>query len=371
MPVQTTSIPGKRSVRALTMTIAVGAVSGLALTACSSSGSTGSGGSGGTNGSKNPTEALAAAVHNISSGKAESFQLSLKPDDAMIAAMNKDSSKQDAAIGKSLLGNGGIVVKFTVSSDKPLKDLKPGETPNVEFGVTAGGTEFFDIRSVGGALYAKANVPQIAQLSGKSTADLTAAMGQVPPDFQAPIQALMAGKWVGVSAQDLKGLEQMAKSMGGGDLGAATTASPNTQMLAGMEASLLKALTQDATVNDLGGGKLQVSGKVKVIGQDILGALGPAMSSIPGKSKADLDKAREGLNSVPDSEVVTFDVWLKNNQISELQLDLAQFLPKDQSGGGHLPVDAKFSQDAAKVSAPDGVTNIDIQKLLGSLGGAN
>ncbi|NUR62304.1 MAG: hypothetical protein HOV87_27135 [Catenulispora sp.] len=352
------------------MTIAVGAVSGLALTACSSSGSTGSGGSSGgdSGGGKTPTAALAAAVKNISSGKAESFQLSLKPDDAMIGAMNKDSSKQDAAIAKSLLGNGGVVVKFTVSSDKALKDLKPGETPNVELGVTAGGTEYFDVRSVGGALYAKANVPQILQLSGKSAADLNASMGQIPPDFQAPVRALLAGKWVGVSAQDLKGLEQMAKSFGGGDLGAATTASPNTQMLASMETSLMKALTQDATVKDLGGGKLEVSGKVKVIGQDILGALSPAMASIPGKSKADLDKARESLNSVPDSEVVTFDVWLKNNQISELQLDLAQFLPKDQTGGGHLPVDAKFSQDAAKVSAPDGVTNIDVQKLLSSLG---
>ncbi|WP_344658177.1 hypothetical protein [Catenulispora subtropica] len=355
------------------MTIAVGAVSGLALTACSSSGSTGSGSSGGgtikTDG-KNPTEALAAAVHNISSGKAESFQLSLKPDDAMIAAMNKDSSKQDAAIAKALLGNGGIVVKFTVSSDKALKDLKAGETPNVEIDVTAGGTDFVDVRSVAGALYLKANVPQIAQLSGKSTSDLTAAMGQVPPAFQAPVQALMGGKWVGVSAQDLKGLEQMAKSMGGGDLGSAPTASPNAQMLAGMEASLLKALTQDATVTDKGSGKLEISGKVKVIGQDILQALSPALTSVPGKSKADLDKLKESLNSVPDSETVTFDVWLKNNQISELQLDLAQFAPKDQTGGGHLPLDAKFSQDAAKVSAPDGVTNIDVQKLLGSLGGA-
>ena len=184
MPVQTTSIPGKRPVRALTMTIAVGAVSAFALTACSSSGSTGSGSSGGSGGNnssgKTPTEALAAAVHNISSGKAEAFQLSLKPDDAMIATMNKDSSKQDAAVAKALLGNGGIVVKFTVSSDKALKDLKPGETPNVEIDVTAGGTDFVDIRSVAGALYAKANVPQIAQLGGKSTSDLTS-RGDVPP----------------------------------------------------------------------------------------------------------------------------------------------------------------------------------------------
>jgi len=366
MPVQS-SISGKRSVRALTMTVAVGAVSGLALSACSSSGSTGSSGTGGNNGGgKTPTEALAAAVHNISNGKAESFQLSLKPDDAMLAAMNKDSSKQDAAIAKALFGNGGIVLKVTVSSDKALKDLKAGESPNVELGATAGGTEYFDMRVVGGALYAKANVPQILQLAGKSVGDVNSQLGAIPPDFQAPVQALMAGKWVGVSAADLKGLQQMASSLGG-DLGSAATPSTNPALLAGMESSLLKALTQDATVSDKGGGKLEVTGKVKVIGQDILQAVSPALGSVPGQTKADLDKARESLSSVPDSETVTFDVWLKNKQISELQIDLAQFMPKDQSGGGKLPLDMKFSQDANKVSAPDGVTNIDVRKLISAM----
>ena len=366
---QTTSIHAKRSVRALTLTIAVGAVAGLSLTACSSSGSTNSGGG---SGSKTPTEALAAAVHNISSGNAEAFQLSLKPDDAMIAAMNKDSSDpKSAAIVKSLFGNGGIVVKFTASSTKPLKDLKPGESPNVEFDVTGGGTDLMDVRSVGGALYAKLNVPAFLQLSGKSASDVTSQLGQLPPDFQAPVQALMANKWVGVSAADLKGLEQMAQSLGAGDLGSTTapSSSPSTQMLANFESELMKALTQDATVTDKGSGHYQVSGKVKTIGQDVLQALGPVMNSVPGKSKADMDKLRTGLNSVPDSENITFDTWVKNNQISELQVDLAQFLTSTDSGGGHLPVDAKFSQSASNVGAPSDVTNIDVQKLISEFGG--
>ncbi|WP_370358035.1 hypothetical protein [Catenulispora sp. MAP12-49] len=357
------------------MTIAVGAVAGLSLTACSSSGSAGGGsGSGSGSGGKTPTEALAAAVHNISNGNAESFQLSLKPDDAMIAAMNKDSSDpQSAQIVKSVFGNGGVVVKFTASADKPLKDLKAGENPNVEFDVTAGGTELFDVRSVGGALYAKVNVPQFLQLSGKPASSLTAQLGQVPPDFQAPLQALMADKWVGVSAADVKGLEQTLKSLeSGGDLGSSptTSASPGTQMLAGVESELMKALTQDATVTDKGSGQYEVSGKVKTIGQDVLQALGPVLNSVPGKSKSDLDQLRTGLNSVPDSENITFDIWVKSGQISELQVDLAQFLPGDKTGGGHLPVDAKFSQSAGSVSAPGDVTNVDVQKLLSAFGGA-
>ncbi|WP_194925215.1 hypothetical protein [Catenulispora pinisilvae] len=364
---QTTFISTKRPVRALTMTIAVGAVAGLSLTACSSSGSTG----GGTGGSKNPTEALAAAVHNINSGNAEAFQLSLKPDDAMIAAMNKDSDPQSAQIAKSLFSNGGIVVKFTASSDKPLKDLKAGENPNVELDLTAGGTDFLDVRMVGGALYAKANMPQFLQLAGKSASDLNSQLSQAPADFQAPLQALMAGKWVGVSASDVKNLEQMAQNLGNSDLGGSSTApstSAGTQMLAGIESNLMKALTQDATVTDKGSGQYEVSGKVKVIGQDVLQAITPTLSAVPGKSKADIDKLRQGLNSVPDSENVTFNVWLKSGQISELQVDLAQFLPSSQTGGGHLPVDAKFSQTAGAVTAPGDVTNIDVQKLMSSFG---
>jgi hypothetical protein len=163
----------------------------------------------------------------------------------------------------------------------------------------------------------------------------------------------------------------MASSFGGGDLGTTATPSANPALLAGVESSLLKALTQDATVSDKGGGKLEVTGKVKVIGQDILQAVGPALSAVPGQSKEDLDQAREGLNSIPDSQMVTFDVWLKNNQVSELQIDLAQFMPAKDSGGGHLPLDAKFSQDAAKVSAPDGVTNIDVKKLISAMGSSN
>ena len=368
----TTSIHAKRPVRALTMTIAVGAVAGLSLTACSSSGSTGSGNE--STSGKTPTEALAAAVHNISNGNAESFQLSIKPDDAMIAAMNKDNKgdPQSAAIVKSVFGNGGIVVKFTASSSKPLKDLKPGENPNVEFDITAGGTDLMDMRSVAGALYAKVNVPQFLQFSGKSASSVTSQLGQVPPDFQAPLQALMADKWVGVSAQDLKGLEQMAQTLGQGDLGslptAASSTSAGTQMLANVESQLMKALTQDATVTDKGSGQYQVTGKVKTIGQDLLQAMGPVLNSVPGKSKADIDKMRSGLNSVPDSENITFDIWVKSNQISELQVDLAQFLPSTQTGGGHLPIDAKFSQSAGSVSAPSDVTNIDVQKLLSAFG---
>lgn len=371
MPTTTSISTKRRSIRALTMTIAVGAVAGLSLSACSSSGSTDSGNTSG----KTPTEALAAAVHNISNGNAESFQLSLKPDDAMIAALNKSngSDAQSAAIAKSLFSNGGIVVKFTASSDKPLKDLKTGENPNVEFDLTGGGTDLFDVRTVAGALYAKVNVPQFLQLSGKSASSLTGQLGQVPPDFQAPLQALMAGKWVGVSASDLKGLEQMLQSFGGsgGDLGSTPTSSPSgagAQMLSNLETSLMKALTQDANVTDKGSGHYQITGKVKVIGQDVLQAVTPVLNTVPGKSKTDIDKLRQSLNSVPDSENITFDTWVKSGQISELQVDLAQFVPADQSGGGHLPLDAKFSQSANNVSAPSDVTNVDVQKLLSAFG---
>ena len=366
MPVLSTSISGPRRVRALTTTIAVGAVSALALAGCSSSGKTG-GSSGGNSGGKSAAETLTAAVSNLNSGHAASFELSLKPDDAMIAAMSKSGNPQDIAIGKKLLGNGGIVLKVTASADKPLNQLKAGDNSNAEIDFKAGGTDFFDIRIVNGALYAKANVPQIVQLSGKPI-DVNAllASGQVPDALKAPVQAAVDGKWIGVSAADLKSLQQLASS--GGDLTATPTA-PNSAALAGVSANLIKALTKDTTVTDQGGGKFEVKGQVKAVAQDVLAAVEPVLSNVPKASKSDLDKMKESLNNIPDSENVTFDVWVKNNTINELQIDLAQFIPATQSGGGHLPLDAKFSQNASPVGAPNDVTMLDLKSLMGAFAG--
>src|SRR5437016_6179650 len=140
MSVLTSSISGKRPVRAVMLTVAVGALTAASVTACGSSGTTGTGGTG----QKTPAMALSAGVQKLSDGKSASFELSLKPDAALIAAASKKGGTGDAAADKVLAG--GISLKFTASADKPLKDLKPGDQSNVEFTVASGATNYLDVR---------------------------------------------------------------------------------------------------------------------------------------------------------------------------------------------------------------------------------
>jgi len=353
------------------MTIAVGAVASLALTACSSSGTAGSSSGGG----KSPAENLAAGVSKLQSGKAASFEISLQPDAAAIAAMNKDETDASAAaVTQKLFGNGGLDIKVTVSADKALKDLKASDSDQVSYDVTikAGGTDFLDLRTVKGALYLKVDVPDAVALAGQSASSIQALASspEIPPALHGAVQAIMAGKWVGVSAADLKSVTQLLQTFGGtGDLTGANPSAPDQLQITQFTTALVQALTKDATITDKGNNELEITGKVKTLGQDLLQAVQPLLSSLPPSSKADLDKSKESLNSIPDTQTITFDAWLSGGALSELKIDLFQFAPADKTGGGHLPLDAKFSNSAPSVSAPDGVTNIDVQQVLGWLQG--
>jgi hypothetical protein len=354
----------------MAMTIAVGTVSTLALSACSSSGTSGTGGTG----SKTPAEALSAGVSKLSDGKAASFEISLQPDAAAIAAMNKtETDPKAAAISQKLFSNGGLDIKVTISADKALKDIKAGDAdqPSTDVVIKAGGTDFLDLRTVKGALYLKVDVPDVAALAGQSASSLSALTQspQIPASLQGAIQAVMAGKWVGVSAEDLKSVEQMAQTFGGsGDL-SANPSSPDQTQISQFTTALVTALSKDATITDKGNGQLEITGKVKTLAQDLLASFQPLLAGLPSASKTSLDKTKESLNSIPDTQTVTFDAWLSGGTLTEIKIDVLQFAKPGEAGGGHMPLDAKFSNSAPSVSVPDGVTNIDVKSVLGSLQG--
>jgi hypothetical protein len=344
------------------LTVAVGALAVASATACSSSGTTGTGGTG----QKTPAMALSAGVQKLSDGKSASFELSIKPDAALIAAGKKAGTVDP--IGDKIL-SGGVTLKFTASADKPLKSLKAGDSSNVEFTVASGSTNYLDVRYVGGAVYAKVNIKDGAKLAGVPDSLITSELsgGKIPPALAPAAQALVSGSWLGVSAADMKSISQLAGAFGGGDL-SATPSAGNPMGLTQIPATVITALSKDATITDKGAGKLEISGKAKTIAQDLLQAADPLFANIPGGSKTDIAKMKEGLGQIPDSQTLTFDVTLKDGAVSELSIDLAQFMSASESGGGHLPLDMKISQSAPAVSAPTGVTMVDVAKLMSQMG---
>ncbi len=159
----------------------------------------------------------------------------------------------------------------------------------------------------------------------------------------------------------------MASAFGGGGDLTATPSAPNQTQVAQLGSALITSLTKDATVTDKGNGQLEVTGKVKTIAQDVLQAAGPLLGNLPAKTKTDLAKAKDGLANIPDSQYVTFDVWLSGGALTELKVDLAQFLPTSQTGGGHMALDMKISQSAPAVTAPSGATLVDVKKVIAGL----
>lgn len=361
MTVLDSHIARKRPARLAATTIAIGTASMLALSACASSGKSGTSGTG----NSSPAQTLASSFSKFGSGTSASFELTLKPDAAMIAAMTKGAAAKGAAFTQKLLNNGGIDVKVSVSGTKPLKDLTSTDPPSTDFTVSAGGKQYLDLRVVGGALFLKVNVADALTASGTPAGALSALAAKVPPTFLPAVQALESGNWVTISAADLKSVETLMSTLGSGATAPAAGATVNPTQAAQAASALVAALLKDATVTDKGNGQLAVSGSEQAIAQDILQAVEPLLGSVPTLPKDSLAKAKASAAKLPTTPV-TFDAWIKNQSLSEIQIDLAQFLSADKAGGGHLPLDLKLSNSAATLSAPSGATPIDIKSLLGA-----
>jgi hypothetical protein len=358
------SIPRKRPARVVAMTIAVGTASVLALSACASKGAAGAGATGGT-GAQSPAAALTASVDNIYSGNSASFDLTFQPDAAAIAAMNASTPADQQATTSKLFGNGGLDVKIQISADKPLKDLSATDVPNASVSVSLGGKDYLDVVSVGGAVYLKADVPDALTLAGLPSSIVTGELGKLPPAIQAPAQAALAGKWLSISAADLKSIEALAQTMGGGD-NAAPAVTPSPGEAAALTQALLNGLTKDTTITDKGSGELQISGQTKAVAQDVLQSVQPVLGSLPGVAKTDFGKIQTQLAGLP-SQNATFDVWIKGGVLSEVNVDVLQFA-KDKTAG-HAPLDLKLTQNSGAINAPSGATAIDLQSIMAGLGG--
>ena len=80
-------------------------------------------------------------------------------------------------------------------------------------------------------------------------------------------------------------------------------------------ATVITALSKDATITDKGAGKLEISGKAKHPRPGPGPGGRPAAGNVPGGSKTDVDKVKESLSQIPDSQTLTFDVTLKDGAV--------------------------------------------------------
>jgi hypothetical protein len=125
-------------------------------------------------------------------------------------------------------------------------------------------------------------------------------------------------------------------------------------------------LDKNVSVTRLGsddkGDHLRLSGNAKTLANDAYQSFSTA---VPGG--AALSQAKP--QNVP-SRVVTVDAWVKDGVLSEISIDLSQFLDKKESAAGQpLPITLTFTQHGGDITKPSGVTPVDLTQL-GSLFGA-
>lgn len=365
MSVFTRSNASRRPIHTLVASIAVGAVSCVTLAACSSSGSAGK-----TDDSpKTPIAALTAGVGKLAGAKSLSVELSAKPDAVLLTEIEAPEHGDPIFDPANKAMEGGLDIKVTVSADKALKSLTPSDIPNIDIDVKAAGTEYLDVRSVKGALYLKLDAADTISVAGHRANRYLKGLQspRVPASLQPAIQSLMAGKWVGVSATDLKSLVQLGENFGGGRLGGQNATSLESQISKIAQAAL-EAVQDDPSAivfDDQGNGQIDVTVSENKLGQALQKAIDPLWASMYGTDSG--VTTPRAINWLLGSDgQIKFGTKLAGGALSELQIDALQFVPAG-SVSGRLPIDLKLSSKAPAVTAPSGVTIVNVMAALGAL----
>jgi hypothetical protein len=171
------------------------------------------------------------------------------------------------------------------------------------------------------------------------------------------VQAFVAGKWVSLDLNALKGLvAQFAPQ--------ASTSPQQSQKLLN---DLRSTLTADVTVTRVGtddqGDHLKLTTDSKQLLGDLLKAI---QTDVPSASLA---LSKLDASKIPAHSIV-LDAWVNDGALSKLRLDIAQFAPpKDLKPGDSLPIVLTFDRSGDSIDKPSGATPVDLTQIGALLGG--
>jgi len=225
--------------------------------------------------------------------------------------------------------------------------------------VDLAGGSVVDLRSVGGVIYARADVKHILELVGQDPGLVDSAVADLPPSLS-PITQAAKGKWVSL---DLVKAAQAAKDQG--LLNSLPTAAPSAPAspakVQKLIADLKTAYQQKATITTLPksgdkGTGYRLAAPAKQVAQAISGDL----IALVGQDSA--NRINQAIADVPDKNFA-LDVWVKDDKLTGVSLDLTQFLKKPVPGK-KLALDVAVKVNGGEVAIPVGALAIDVKSLL-------
>jgi hypothetical protein len=319
----------------------------------------GSGSSSGHSVPKDPKGELAASVTNLGASDTLGATLKLGIPPGVLQQLARSQGDRLTAGDAAAISGAQLAIEVKTTNGKHLADLKSSDQNATAVAISAlsNGHTYLELRILTGDLYLQGDVKGFLGLIHKSkTYQEVKARAASLPDF---VKALVDGKWVSLNGAAAQGLASQ--------FGVQTGQSGSNKSQAGKMLTDLKSmLDKNVTVTRLGsddkGDHLRLSGNAKTLANDAYQSFSTA---VPGG--AALSQAKP--QNVP-SRVVTVDAWVKDGVLSEISIDLSQFLDKKESAAGQpLPITLTFTQDGGDITKPSGVTPVDLTQL-GSLFGA-
>ena len=335
----------------------------------------------------NAKDSVTDALSNFEGAKSATFTVSLDTTAADVAAISKAqgdpmSTSDQKTFAKVLAGD--VVFSVEAPNGKTFGDSAKAGSDTAGSGdlqallgdpaklsklleeqgafamsVRLSGDALVDLRSVDGKIFARANVKQILKLAGQKPTLVDEQLSELPPAM-APLAKAAKGEWV---ALDLAKAAAAAKDSG--LLNALPTSAPSPSVDAAKVQKLMddlkKAYQEKATITDLGengdrGKGYRLGAPAKQVAEAVSGDL---IALVGKESETEIRKA---ITEIPD-KTFNVDLWVKDNNLSAVSLDLTQFLEKPVTGH-KLAVDIDIDVNSGKVEAPSGATEIDVKELL-------
>ncbi|GGQ19568.1 hypothetical protein ACFFKE_31855 [Streptomyces mutabilis] len=301
---------------------------------------------------------LDQAFGKLGKEKTISFELDLDTDarslKALDASSNPEPGEEIPHEVADLLSDATISV--TAQSKKPIDESGEKDFVGMAMKVRAHGGDIVEYRVVGDYTYIRSD----AKLLGKAMGTPVPSAEDLPPEAGGLKKAL-DGEWVKINTKEMA---ETAAEPGTEPVPEPTLdARTQKQLLDALRKTVAREVDFETADGEDGAERITATAPFRTLVGELLGEIRPLAKKLPPGMELPTDG---DLKEVPDAEV-TADFTLKNGELSEVYVDLAELAENVKVKKLGLVVRMTEGQT---LRAPAGATELDIEEMLGGFGAA-
>ncbi|TWD18097.1 hypothetical protein FB570_110213 [Streptomyces sp. T12] len=301
------------------------------------------------------------AFDKLGEERSLSFELDLDTDAASLKALDAESSEPGEEMPDEvaeLLSEARI--SFSAQSKKPIEKSEEKDFTAMAMKVSATDGDLLEYRLVGDHVYFRVDAVKLGELSGSPMPSAD----ELPAEAGA-FKKLLDGKWLKVSKKEM---EETGKGMAGaGALGGEEpSAEPSLDAKAQKKLTnaLKKVVAENVDLTTSGGSDgtehIKATAPFRTLVTELFDTLRPLQKDLPIGDE--LPTAKDFADA--PNKKVTADFTLKNGELTEVSVDLAELAEKAKVKKFALVLRVGKGE---KTTAPAGATEVRVEEILGGL----